>query len=167
MKILYLVRHAKSSWDDPSLDDFDRPLNKRGKEDAPTMGKRLKGLEILPDLIISSPAARAAKTANKIAKQLGYSKKKISWLDSLYHASSQELLRIVQSTSPAVEMLMLFGHNPGLTDFANGLGDEKVENIATTGVYALQLEVNDWQQVKANHQAKVLFYEYPKKKTSL
>lgn len=163
MKILYLVRHAKSSWDDPSLEDFDRPLNKRGKSDASKMGKRLKKLRIMPDLVVSSPAKRAAKTAQKIAKEIDYPVKKITFKDALYHASSSELLRVIQHTSASVNNLMLFGHNPGLTDFANGLCEDEIDNIVTTGIYALQFEVEDWQQIKLNKKGELLFYDYPKK----
>lgn len=163
MKTLYLIRHAKSSWDDPALKDFNRPLNTRGKRDAPKMGKRLKKLKILPDLIVSSPAKRAAKTAIHIAKEIDYPVERISFIEGLYHASSMDLLRIVQNTPSYIKSLILFGHNPGLTDFANGLCENKVDNIVTTGVYALQFEVEDWKQVKLHKKGKLLFYDYPKK----
>ena len=86
MKRLYLVRHAKSSWKDPDLDDFDRPLNKRGKRDAPLMGQKLRQADVRPDLIVSSPAKRAAKTAKIMAGQIEYPVKKIIWDESLYAA---------------------------------------------------------------------------------
>jgi phosphohistidine phosphatase len=93
MKKLYLVRHAKSSWEDSSLDDIDRPLNGRGKNNAPEMGERLKKQGILPDLLISSPAKRAMSTAKKIAERVGYSKKEILIDENLYPNNSLILLK--------------------------------------------------------------------------
>lgn len=163
MKTLYLIRHAKSSWDDLSLEDFERPLNTRGKQDAPKMGKRLKKLKIMPDLVVSSPAKRAAKTAKKITKEIGYAAEDIAFIDNLYHASMNDLLHIVQNIPSSVDNLMLFGHNPGLTDFANAVCENDIDNIVTAGVYTLQFEVNDWNQIKFNKKGKLLFYDYPKK----
>ncbi len=121
MKRLYLIRHAKSSWDDPSLDDFDRPLSKRGKHDAPLMGKLLKQKNIIPDLILSSPAKRAKKTAKKIAKELG--KANIVYLDELYDASSQDLLADIKKISDTYTTVFLIAHNPRLNMLAYDLVD--------------------------------------------
>lgn len=163
MKTLYLIRHAKSSWDDPSLEDFDRPLNTRGKRDATKMGKRLKKLKIMPDLVVSSSAKRAAKTAKKIGREIGYPVEDIQFINTLYHASANELLQVVQHTSSSVIHLMLLGHNPGLTDFANALCQDEINNIVTSGVYTLQFEIEDWKQIRLNKKGNLLFYDYPKK----
>ncbi|MDF9795917.1 phosphohistidine phosphatase [Catalinimonas alkaloidigena] len=163
MKTLLLIRHAKSSWDDPTLDDFDRPLNKRGKNDAPKMGKRLKKKKIHPDLMVSSTAKRAKKTALAIAGALDYPEKHIQWRDELYHAAPETALKVMQRIDNKVEQLFLFGHNPGLTDFANLLCSTYTDNIVTTGIYALQLDITSWQDAQLNQKAKLLFYDYPKK----
>lgn len=163
MKTIFLVRHAKSSWESPALEDFDRPLNRRGKQDAPKMGGRLKDKNIMPDLLISSPAKRTLKTARKMAKAMGYPKKKISFIDSLYHASSREFFLVIQGISSSVDTLMVVGHNPGLTDFANAICERGIDNIVTAGIYAVQLSVDDWKEIKNGSKGRLLFYEYPKK----
>ena len=111
MKKLYLVRHAKSSWKDPSLDDIDRPLNKRGKRDAPFMGKLLRKEGVKPDLIITSPAKRAFFTAKTIANEIDYSKKDIVKSNLVYLTSTNELLEVINDISQEVKTAMLFGHN--------------------------------------------------------
>lgn len=162
-KILYLVRHAKSSWKDASLDDFDRPLNKRGKRDAPEMGRRLAKEDIVPKLIISSPAERAKKTALAIAKAVGYDTSNIQWEENLYHARPVDLLRQVHTASDQSNSLMLIGHNPGLTDFCNDLSPEEIENIVTVGIVCLKFEVDKWKGISLAKTGKLAWYDYPKK----
>jgi len=164
MKRLYLVRHAKSSWKDPELDDFDRPLNKRGKRDAPFMGQRLRLANIRPDLIISSPAKRAGKTTKIIAAQIEYPKKEILWNESLYAAGTLTLLRILREIADTVEQAMLVGHNPGLTLLAEFLAKEAVDNIPTSGVFAMDLDITSWSQTEEGCGIPV-FFDYPKKHT--
>jgi phosphohistidine phosphatase len=153
MKKLFLIRHAKSSWDDPAMADENRPLNKRGKKDAPLMGNILHQQGILPDLIISSPAKRAYSTAKKIAKELQYPKKNIQTVDRLYHSSADTLLEIIRSQPQAIQTLMLFAHNPGLTDLVALLCDNQIENIPTTGVVCIQFHTDLWTEAgKSNGQ---------------
>lgn len=163
MKSLYLIRHAKSSWDYPSLPDFDRPLNTRGKKDAPMMGKRLSQGRQIPDLMLSSPAVRAIHTAWAIADALKYSREKILTLDDLYHASTPEILNVLRRTKDTVDTLFLIGHNPGLTEFASAVCQESIDNIVTCGIYAMQLEINSWKALNLDKKAKLLFYDFPKK----
>ncbi|MDN5216448.1 histidine phosphatase family protein [Fulvivirgaceae bacterium BMA12] len=162
MKTLYVVRHAKSSWDFPQLSDFDRPLNKRGKRNAPDMGNRLKMRGILPDLIIASPANRALTTAKKIAKEIGYPVESIRENDQIYHSSEATLLQIIKDTPDNIQGLMLFGHNPGFTDLANFLGDQWIDNVPTCGIVAIAFDVESWTSV-APKTGKNLFFDYPKK----
>ena len=162
MKRLYLVRHAKSSWKDPELDDFDRPLNKRGKRDAPFMGQRLREANVRPDLIISSPAKRAAKTAKIIAAQIEYPLKKIKWTESLYAAGALTLLGILREIGDSVEQAMLVGHNPGLTLLAELLTSEAIDNIPTSGVFTVDLDLGSWTQTGEGSGIPV-FFDYPKK----
>jgi phosphohistidine phosphatase len=124
MKTLFLIRHAKSSWDDTALPDKDRPLSDRGKRDAPKMGKRLAKRDVMPNLILSSPARRALTTAEIIAKKLGYKRKDIVVDDRLYSSAVDDLLNVVQKLSDKLERVMLFGHNPELTEFAPRLSSE-------------------------------------------
>lgn len=162
MKRLYLVRHAKSSWKNPELTDFDRPLNKRGKRDAPIMGQRLRRAGERPDLIISSPAKRAAKTAKVLAGEIAYPRENISWVDELYGAGAQTLFEIVTDLDDSVSRVMLVAHNPGLTFFAEFLTGIAIENIPTSGVFAIDFDTSSWRDI---HEAegKPAFFDFPKK----
>ena len=162
MKQLILVRHAKSSWDEPDLADIDRPLNKRGKTDAPEMGLRLKKQGIMPELMISSPAKRARSTAKKIAKQLQYPKENIKFAEGIYEATPDNLLMLVKNVQGNPGTLMLFGHNPGITEFANSLTGINIHNIPTCGIVSIQFDVDEWQQVEYK-KGKLILFDYPKK----
>jgi phosphohistidine phosphatase len=162
MKTLYLVRHAKSSWEDTALSDFDRPLNVRGKKDAPSMGYVLHQQGILPDLLLSSPAKRAYSTAKKIAKAIGYTKKDIQTDKNIYHAEPDQLLMTIQALPPAVDSVMLVGHNPGLTDLSNLLCRKHIDNIPTCGVVCIEFDVEKWNQVMSES-GRFMFFDYPKK----
>jgi phosphohistidine phosphatase len=112
MKTLYLVRHAKSSWKYPNLDDFERPLNKRGRKNAPFMGTILKKLKVAPDLLISSPANRAAITARIIAAKINYPLEKIRYRESIYEFSEDALIHVIKQIDDSVNKAMIVGHNP-------------------------------------------------------
>ena len=167
MKTLYVVRHAKSSWDDPDVGDFERPLNARGKRDAPRMGKRLKEKEITPDCVMSSPARRALSTAKRICKILGFEKENIKTDRKLYHASEETLLSVVHGIKNKYNTVFIFGHNPGITDFANLLIPEEnaiiINNVPTCGIAAFSFDVDDWADVQWR-KGKLLFFDYPKSK---
>ena len=163
MKRLYLVRHAKSSWEDAELPDFDRPLNKRGKKAAPKMGKRLKKQKARPDLIVSSPAVRAITTARVLAEALGYPLDSIVADDAVYHAGVDGLLAVVQGTDEAVESLMLFGHNPGFTDLARALTGDYIVNMPTCSVYCVDFDVDSWSKVSRGA-GSCAFFDFPKSK---
>ena len=164
MKTLYIVRHAKSSWSDPLADDFDRPLNERGKRDAPRMGKRLKEKGILPSLIISSPAKRARSTARRIAKELKYKKDDIKEDRKLYHAEEEVILDVIRKLKDKHTSVMLFGHNPGLTNFVNSLQDKEfdLDNLPTCGIAAFQLKIDSWSEI-AWGKGTMVFFDYPKR----
>ena len=162
MKELFLFRHAKSSWDDPDLADFDRPLNHRGKEDAPKMGERLRKMGILPDLIVASPAKRAKKTAKIVAEKLGYDEERIVWDERIYEASPQTLLYLVCQLPVEAKKVMIVGHNPGLTMLANILGDVAIDNIPTAGVVGIAFDAKKWDEA-CRMKGHTLFFEYPKK----
>jgi phosphohistidine phosphatase len=166
MKTLYLMRHAKSSWDDPFQDDFDRPLNKRGRRDAPRMGKRLKERDLHLHFLLSSPAERALSTCLIVAESIGYPVRDVHTDQRLYHADEDQLLSIVRALNDAKDNVMLFAHNPGLTDFANRLSGKLVtDNIPTCGVVALRIPVPSWKQLNWG-EGEVLFFDFPKNKTS-
>lgn len=163
MKKIFLLRHAKSSWENPTLDDFSRPLNERGKRNAPSMAKRLKEKRLVVDLMISSPAVRAIETAKIVAGVLGYPESSIKIIDSLYHASPEKLLEIVKGINDKYNATMLVGHNPGLTEFADDLIESDIDNIPTCGIVGVAFDIERWQALSAD-KTELLFYDYPKKK---
>ena len=164
MKTLYVIRHAKSSWDDGGLSDFERPLNDRGKRDAPRMAKRLVEKHVHPDLMLSSAAKRAHATAKRMAKVLGFKKDNIKTDSRLYHADEETILSVIQDIKSTCSTAVIFGHNPGLTDFVNTLRNDEldIENIPTCGIVAFSIPVDNWKDVTWGS-GKVLFYDYPKK----
>ena len=162
MKTLYLVRHAKSSWDDPGLGDLKRPLSKRGKRDAPFMGRLLNEQGELPGLIVSSPAKRAYGTARRIAKEINYPVKNIIKDEALYMADNDDFLKVIHSVPDSVERLMLFGHNYGITYFANYISGSSIGNIPTCGAVRIDFEAGLWKEINVN-KGQLIFFEYPKK----
>jgi phosphohistidine phosphatase len=147
MKTLYLVRHAKSSWKYPNLDDFERPLNKRGRKNAPFMGKVLKKLKVAPDLVISSPANRAATTARIIAAAINYPLESIRYSEAIYEFSENALIHVVNQIDDTVNKAMVVGHNPAINGLANYIGDQPISNIPTCGVFCVELDISSWTKV--------------------
>lgn len=163
MKILTLVRHAKSSWDDRNLSDRDRPLNHRGERDAPKIGQRIVEAGIRPSMIITSPAVRAWTTAKIIAQKIGYPLEFLQREDDLYLASLDTLLDVVVAQQNEINNLMIVGHNPGLTDFANFLSPGLTGNLPTAGVVSVSVATDDWKLYE-QPATELLFFSYPKKR---
>jgi phosphohistidine phosphatase len=163
MKILMLLRHAKSSWKDRGLPDHERPLNKRGRRDAPMMGERLAQRGVEPDLILSSSAARAVMTAEAVAEAFEYAWDEIVFEERLYEADAGEILEVIEEQDDWVDRLMLIGHNPGLTVLANHLSLRDIDNVPTCGVLELRYEIESWAAVGDAVPVAVDF-DYPKKK---
>ncbi len=161
MKELILVRHAKSSWKDSNLDDRNRTLNRRGERAAPEMGARLARHRGKPDLIVSSPAVRALETARIVARKIGYPRKEIVVKESLYGASLADLLDVIRDTDESTGALMLFGHNPGLTELANHVGPRPIPNLPTCGVLHLAFETDLWSTVGYTRGKEILF-DFPR-----
>ncbi len=167
MKKLYIIRHAKSSWEDPDLNDFDRPLNDRGKRDAPRMAKRLKEKRLTPDIVLTSPARRAKDTCHIICAILGFSQTKIREMPALYHASDEQILKLIRSVKERMgdeeENLLLVGHNPGLTEFVNQLANKSIDNIPTTGIACILLKQSKWKDVTWGS-GQLISFDFPKNK---
>lgn len=166
MKKLLVIRHAKSSWDHPDLADDLRPLNQRGLRDAPRMAKRLKEKRIFPDTMITSPAVRAFDTCHAFADVLSFTRAKIDVRKQLYHASAEEILEVVNSLrdfDDTEEVTLLFGHNPGLTEFVNLLTSENIMNVPTCGMACISLSVATWRKVKFGI-GTLEFFDFPKSK---
>jgi phosphohistidine phosphatase len=161
MKKLLLIRHGKSSWKDAGLADIDRPLNKRGKRDASLMAKRLRTMNILPDLMLCSPAKRATNTAKKFAKILGVPRKCIVFEKHIYEGDVATLLKTVQQIDDSHNLVFLIGHNPDLTSFAWKLAYFEGENIPTCGIVSVHFECDSWKDVNLG-MGKVMFFEYPR-----
>ena len=160
-KTLYLVRHAKSSWDDPSLADRDRPLSQRGLSSAPDMGRRLAEQGHKPDLVISSPARRALMTAKKIAKELGYRESKIITEEHLYFSGTRSMVDLLEKLEDKYEKVMIVGHNPAMTSLLNILCDSPVENMPTCAVATVGFDMTSWSELTMSD-GELLAYEYPK-----
>lgn len=161
MKTLLLIRHAKSSWDDPGLSDFDRPLNERGKKDAPVMAERLYDRGIRIDAFITSPARRARKTAEQFAKRYKKEKDDLLLKTELYMAGEEAFNSIIEKLDDKFDCVAVFSHNPGLTDFASTLTDARTDNIPTCGIFAVSIEAKKWSKFK-EAKKKFLFFDYPK-----
>lgn len=161
MKILTLVRHAKSSWKNPGLSDRQRPLNKRGKRDAPLMGQRILGHGIRPSLILSSPAKRAWTTAKVIAREIHYPIEFLQREDALYHASLDGFLEVLSEQDNEFNSIMVVGHNPGMTDFANYLSPGLTDNLPTAGVVSVEIDQDHWK-LDERPQVRLLVHDYPK-----
>ncbi len=162
MRSLTIVRHAKSSWKHQGLSDRERPLNKRGERDAPIMAKRVAETGVRPSQIISSPAVRAWTTAKIFARELGYPAEFLQREDGLYLASLDNLLDVVATQDPGFNHLMLFGHNPGLTDFVNYLVPGLTSNLPTSGVVSVNFECDNWM-LYDRPQTELAVHDYPKK----
>jgi len=162
MKILYIVRHAKSSWNFYDLEDIDRPLNSRGKRNAPEMGRRLANKSIKPDLLISSPAKRARSTAKKIAKMIQYPKNRIVVENKLYHGMEDDIIQVISNTPNKFNEIMIFGHNPGFTYLANSFSGAHIYNIPTCGIVAISFNTDQWKNISTTP-GELIFFDYPKK----
>ena len=160
-KILLLVRHAKSSWDDASLSDFERPLNERGKKDAPEMAKRLSNKEIKIDAFVSSPAKRARQTCKFFTKEFDPKKKNIVREPKLYEADEQSFYEVIEGFKNKWDSVAVFSHNPGITSFANSLTADGVDDMPTCSVFAVKVDTDTWKEFR-NAKKEFLFFDYPK-----
>jgi phosphohistidine phosphatase len=162
MKTLYMVRHAKSSWGDFTTPDFDRPLNERGKKDAPVMAERLKNKNPGISVFISSPAKRAMKTCKAFCKEYGYDENNIVFKEELYHASVDTFYKVISNIAEEHPSAVIFSHNPGITEFVNSLNTEvKLDNMPTCGIYGVSAEAEHWADFK-KAEKKCILFDYPK-----
>lgn len=161
MKTLLLIRHAKSSWDEATMNDMDRPLNDRGKQNAPEMAHRILKKNIEIDAFITSPAKRAKKTAEFFAKEYGAGKKKIIVAQELYHATDEDFNKVITAADSQYDSIAVFSHNPGITDFANSLTTVRIDNMPTCSVFAVKADVKDWADF-SNAEKEFYFFDFPK-----
>ncbi len=161
MKTLLIIRHAKaeSSF---TLNDFERPLNDRGKKDAPEMAMRLKTKNININAFISSPAARAKKTASLFYQTLGTTAADIIFISALYHAPESVFFETIKNIDNQFNTVAIFAHNPGITYFVNKLTTVKIDNMPTCAVFAISVAATEWKDF-AKAKKELLFFDYPKK----
>jgi phosphohistidine phosphatase len=159
---LILVRHAKSDWSLPGQDDWDRPLNPRGQHDAPEMARRLRSRRIKPDRMLTSPAVRAITTATIMARELKVPASLLQPAEQLYLATPADLLAVLRELGGNSKHLMVFGHNPGITEFANKLSaGETIDNMPTCAVFTALFDIKDWRALDWGQGADAQF-DYPK-----
>jgi phosphohistidine phosphatase len=156
-----LLRHAKSDWNSPTRNDYDRPLNARGKHDAPRMGQQLRKRGLHPQLILSSSALRAISTAQIVALELGYDPESVQTDDGLYLATPKKILQILCETGESYANVLLVGHNPGLTDLANRISNANIANIPTCGALSVELDASNWDALD-DHAGQLVWFDCPK-----
>lgn len=162
MRTLYLMRHAKSSWSFDELSDQERPLNDRGRDDAPRMGQALAGRRIVPDLIVSSPAVRAMSTAVLVARELKYAAATIVVEPDIYQADVDTLLAVIRALPDTAPAVLLTGHNPTITDVANHLSPSPLSGeMPTAAVICLRFQTEHWADIAPGN-AEFYFYDCPK-----
>lgn len=159
-KTLLIMRHAKSDWNNTRLDDHARPLNKRGKQDAPQMGRLLKKEELTPDLIITSTAERALTTAELVALACDYDGELVT-TNSFYHADPATYLEVLQGVDDQYKRVMIVGHNPGMEELVADLTGE-AEHFTTANIAHVELPISSWAQLNEDTTGKLLNLWRPK-----
>jgi phosphohistidine phosphatase len=163
LRIVFLVRHAKSSWKDTSLHDRDRPLKKRGTRDLELLKPVLLDHRHRPQHIFSSDAVRAAETANILAGFYGLKKKDLTLSRELYASSGGEIIGYIRDRVGGPGSIMLVGHNPGITECADLLGEKTAcDWLPTSAVVCFAFDLDRWERLK-EHSGRLEFYEYPGK----
>ncbi len=161
MKTVFFVRHAKSSWKDLSLDDINRPLNARGKRDAPFMAGIISKQKVSTDAIISSPANRALTTARIFAEALGLSQDSVIVEPKIYDAFSEDLMDYIHKLPARWSTVMIFGHNPTFTSLVNRFTEDYIPNVPTCGIVEVTGQTDQWTEFN-DRTARVVNFYYPK-----
>lgn len=161
MKNLILVRHAKSSWDNPEWSDFDRPLNKRGLRDAPFMANLLTKKGIVPDLIISSTAKRALETAQFFCEAFNYNKENLQKDLGIYERGSKYIINLLSKQDDNINTVILIGHNPDITSMATYFSGEFFDNVPTCGIISVKFNFDSWDNISTKN-GELLFSEFPR-----
>lgn len=149
MKKLYLIRHAKASWEHPEQEDIERSLTPQGEEDAKAMALLLKKHKVNVDLIVSSTAVRAISTAQIMAQELDYNFDKIITNERIYNGGVEELVELIKELPAKAKTVLLFGHNPSLTWLAHYLCETFRMNLVTCGVLGIEFDVKSWDELSS------------------
>ena len=158
-KKLIIVRHSKSSWKDLSLDDFNRPLNKRGKEDGPIISNYLSKRTNFIDLLHSSSSVRTFQTSKFFTERIKFGK--VKYDDNLYHSSSESILNLIKNYSNEYSSVMLIAHNPGLTHLINQITNISLDNLPTTGLAEIHFSCNKWNEISSKN-SNLIDLKFPK-----
>lgn len=161
MKTLLLVRHAKSSWDNPDWTDFDRPLNKRGLKNAPAMAE-ITAKKVKPSIVYASPAKRAITTAQAYCNAFGYPLENIIIDPNIYDKGPKYIIKLVAGTDNSNEIVAVFGHNPDITSLSSYFTGEYIDNVPTCGTICIDFEFDEWKKAE-NENGSLRFFDYPKK----
>lgn len=161
---LTLLRHAKSSWQDDSLKDRERPLNERGERDAPMMGRRMLARNARPTLILTSPAVRARHTARLVAREIGYPREFLQREEALYLASPDDIVAVVARQDDQLRDIIVCGHNPGITELANRLTGAGIDNVPTCGIVVIDLALAHWADLPATR-GELVDFDYPRRES--
>ena len=163
MKTLLVLRHAKSSWNEPALDDHERPLNKRGRRDAPRMGELVREYGLIPDVVLSSDAVRARLTAEAVAEAARYAGEIL--LDPrLYLASPADILSLLPAVPENAGTVMIVGHNPGLEKLVEHLTGER-QDMPTAALAQIGLPIDQWRDLKLSTRGTLMGHWRPKELT--
>lgn len=164
MKTIILTRHAKSSWNSDSSTDFERPLNKRGIDDAPIMAKRLVNHGPLPQLLVASTAVRSIQTAELLMRELAMNASLLTTTDTIYEAPARALIDQIKQLPDEADVAMIIGHNPGMSSACSYLSKDADVQMSTLAMVCMELEVGEWGDVYPDC-ATMRWYDYPKKHT--
>jgi phosphohistidine phosphatase len=161
MKKLYIVRHAKSDWGNDDLKDIDRPLNSRGYGDAYHMSKKFLDKRGVPDLLVASPAIRSLSTALIFARTFAYEEHKILMKEGIYESTHKVLQKTIAAIHNDFGTVMLFGHNPGLTNLFNEVSDSFIDNIPTCGIIGIEFNSPYWKDILSS-KGNTIYTDFPK-----
>jgi phosphohistidine phosphatase len=164
MKKVIILRHSKSSWASAAETDFDRPLNDRGKRDAPMMGKRLLDTKVKPDIILLSTSRRTRQTAELLLPAADLNDVKLVEVENLYLASVGSITKILMSLSDQFHTAMVIAHNPGITDFVCEMSNARLDNMPTSGFAIIEFEAETWNKL---NRGDLSYIDYPKKNLTL
>lgn len=161
MKRLILLRHAKSDWSNIELTDFQRPLNERGRKDAPEMGRRIRKTEFNPEIILVSTANRTKETISLFVSAAEWEKTDLIEKDWLYLASQEEYIKYIEKMHDEVTHLCICGHNPTISNVINYFAGESITNVPTCGIAVIDFEFDSWKEIGFDT-GKLIYYDYPK-----
>jgi phosphohistidine phosphatase len=160
MKTLLVLRHAKSSWKDDNLPDRERPLNKRGREEAPKMGEVLRKHDLVPDRVLSSPAQRARSTTELATEACGY-EGELEFKDELYSFEAEPYLKALRALADSCQCAMIVGHNPAMEELVEGLTGETLP-MPTAALAQIELPLEHWSDLAAQRNGKLINLWRPK-----